>query len=308
MRPVYREEPCRTALNKVKGMSFKWSLNPYTGCVHRCTFCFVRAFELRADRPFDDRYGRSIRVKTNVADVLRREVARKSWKRELVVIGTATDPYQPAEGRYRLTRGCLEALAEIRNPVSLITRGPMIVRDIDVLQTAAARAEVSVNVSIPTLDPDVWQRTEPGTAPPRQRLSMVRRLNEAGIRAGIGMAPILPGLSDRPEQLAQVVRAARDAGAAYLWTNVLYLKPGTREHFLENLARDWPELLPEYERLYSGRAYLPREVGDPVRKEVARLRTLYGIGEREGRPTVPPGAEAAPGETREEETQLALAM
>jgi DNA repair photolyase len=167
---------------------------------------------------------------------------------------------------------------------------------------------VSVNVSIPTLDPDVWQRTEPGTAPPRQRLSMVRRLNEAGIRAGVGMAPILPGLSDRPEQLAQVVRAARDAGAAYLWTNILYLKPGTREHFLENLARDWPELLPEYERLYSGRAYLPKAVGDPVRKEVARLRTLYGIGERDGRPTVPPGAEAAPGENRDEATQLALAM
>src|SRR5215218_386129 len=108
MRPLYREEPCRTALNKVKGMSFKWSLNPYMGCVHRCTFCFVRAFELRADRPYDDRYGRSIRVKTNVVEVLRKELARPTWKRELVAMGTATDPYQPAEGRYRLTRGSLE--------------------------------------------------------------------------------------------------------------------------------------------------------------------------------------------------------
>src|SRR5207248_913465 len=151
MRPDYREEPCRSALNRVKGMSFKWSLNPYTGCVHRCTFCYVRAFELRADPPFDDRYGRSIRVKTNVADGL---------------------------------------------------------------------------------------RAEPGTAPPRPRLTMIRRLSDAGIRIGIGMAPILPGLSDRPEQLADVVRAARDAGAHFVWTNLLYLRPGTREHFLNNLARD----------------------------------------------------------------------
>src|SRR3954469_16589796 len=151
MRAEYREEPCRSALNRVTGMSFKWSLNPYTGCVHRCTFCFVRAFELRADRPSDDRYGASIRVKTNIPDVLRRELARKSWQKESVVIGTATDPYQPAEGRYRLTRQCLEAFAAVGNPISLITRGPMIVRDVDVLQQIAAAAEVSVNVSIPTL-------------------------------------------------------------------------------------------------------------------------------------------------------------
>ena len=174
MRPEYREEPCRTALNRVTGMSFHWSLNPYTGCAHRCTFCFVRAFERRADRPSDDRYGRSIRVKTNVADVLRRELARRSWKREQVVVGTATDPYQPAEGRYRLTRACLQAFAEVGNPLGVITRGPMIVRDIDVLQANAAKAEVSVNVSIPTLDHEVWQRTEPGTAPPHRRLEMVR--------------------------------------------------------------------------------------------------------------------------------------
>jgi len=311
MRPVYREEPCRTALNKVTGMSFRWSLNPYTGCAHRCTFCFVRAFELRADRPSDDRYGRSIRVKTNIAEVLRRELARRSWKREHVVVGTATDPYQPAEGHYRLTRTCLEAFAQARNPTSMITRGPMIVRDIDVLQQLSAVAEFSVTVSIPTVDRDVWLRTEPGTAPPRQRLAMVKRLNASGIRAGIGMAPILPGLSDRPEQLAQVVRAARDADAAFVWTNVLYLRPGTREHFLENLARDWPELLPEYERLYNGRAYVSKSVLEPVRREVARLKALYGVGERPERgapPRVPPGADVTPGTVPEIEGQLPLAM
>jgi DNA repair photolyase len=147
----YREEPCRSALNKVRGMSFKWSLNPYMGCVHRCTFCYVRAFERRAERPSDDRYGTSIRVKVNVAQVLARELARPSWHGEWVAVGAATDPYQPAEGRYRLTRACLETFAEAANPFSIITRGPMIVRDVDVLVEAARRASVSVTFSIPTL-------------------------------------------------------------------------------------------------------------------------------------------------------------
>ena len=221
----YREQPCRGALNRVKGMMFKWSLNPYMGCAHRCTFCYVRAFELRADRPADDRYGRSIRVKTNVAEVLRRELARPSWSGEHVAVGAATDPYQPCEGRYRLTRACLEAFAEASNPFSIITRGPMIVRDLDVLAEAARRASVSVTFSIPTVDPDVWRRTEPGTAPPEQRLRAIRRLVDAGIKAGVGMAPILPGVSDRPEQLAAVVRAAREAGATGVWANVLFLRP-----------------------------------------------------------------------------------
>jgi DNA repair photolyase len=170
MRIEYREEPCKSALNPVKGMGFKWSLNPYMGCVHRCTFCYVRAFEKRADRPSDDRYGTSIRVKTNVADDLRRELARPSWEREHVAIGAATDPYQPAEGRYRLTRACIEVLGAAANPFSIITRGPMIVRDRDVLVAAAQRAEVGVTFSVPTLDLDVWRKTEPGTAPPLQRL------------------------------------------------------------------------------------------------------------------------------------------
>src|SRR5207248_2880683 len=168
-----------------------WSLNPYMGCAHRCTFCYVRAFERRADRPADDGYGRSIRVKVNIAEVLREELARPSWKHEAVAIGAATDPYQPVEGRYRLTRACLGELVD------------------------------------------------------------------AGVKACVGMAPILPGISDSPEQLAEVVRAAREAGACGIWTNLLFLRPGTREHFLENLARDWPEELERYERLYRRRAYLP---------------------------------------------------
>jgi DNA repair photolyase len=294
----YREEPCRSALNRVTGMMFGWSLNPYMGCAHRCTFCYVRAFERRADRPSDDRYGRSIRVKTNVVEVLRRELRRRGWKGETVVVGAATDPYQPAEGRFRLTRGCIQVFAEAANPFSIITRGPMIVRDIDVLAEAADRAPVSVTFSIPTLDPEIWRTTEPGTAPPRQRLRALAQLRTAGIDAGVGMAPILPGLSDRPELMAEVVKAARDAGATSIWTNVLYLRPGTREHFLDNLARDWPELLPRYEALYRSRAYLPKALIEPVRREVADLRNRFALEPGAPklavrRPTVPSQPRAA---------------
>ena len=288
MRTSYREEPCRSALNRVKGMPFAWSLNPYTGCAHRCTFCYVRAFEARADRPSDDRYGRSIRIKVNVADVLRRELARPSWKRESVAVGAATDPYQPAEGRYRLTRACIRELGIGRTPFSLITRGPMIRRDVDVLVEAATRAKVHVSFSIPTLDERIWQATEPGTAPPRRRLESVRILSEAGIDTGVALAPLLPGLSDAPELLADVVREARAAGATGVWANVLYLRAGTREHFLEALARDWPELLPEYERLYAGRAYLPARETETVR---ALVRGLARSSWRPRRPPIQPAPE-----------------
>jgi DNA repair photolyase len=256
-------------------MPFRWSLNPYMGCVHRCTFCYVRHFEQRADRPSDDRYGRSIRVKPNVAEVLRRELGRPSWRHEEVALGTATDPYQPAEGRFRLTRACIVELAASGTPFSIVTRGPLIVRDLDVLRAAAHEVEVSVYFSLPTLDDRVWRTTEPGTAPPASRLRAVRALADAGIDVGIGMAPILPGLSDAPEQLAAVVREARAAGARTIWASVVHLRPGVREHFLEALARDWPGQVELYEALFGTRAYLPaavvREITAPVNE--ARVAT-----------------------------------
>ena len=280
VRVAYREEPCKVALNHVRGMPFDWSLNPYMGCVHQCTFCYVRAFERRADRPSDHRYGTSIRVKVNVAERLRLELGRAAWNGEHVVIGAATDPYQPAEGRYRLTRACIEVLRDAANPFAIITRGPLIVRDVELLAEAATRADVSVTFSVPTVDDDVWRTTEPGTAPPRQRLRALKELVAAGVRASVGMAPLLPGLSDHPSSLERVIAAAREAGACGIWANLLYLRPGTREHFLECLARDWPELVPHYERLYARGAYLPQADARPAKEEVRRLAKVHGVRDR----------------------------
>jgi DNA repair photolyase len=288
MRSDYAMEPCRSALNRVQNMSFKWSLNPYMGCAHRCSFCYVRFFERRAERASDERYGATVRVKTNVAEVLRLELARPSWAREHVSIGAATDPYQPAEGRFRLTRACIEVLSAARTPFSIVTRGPLIVRDLDVLTAAARRVEVSICLSVPTLDEKVWRDTEPGTAPPRARLAALSRLVQAGLKAGVFMAPILPGLSDSPAQLAAVVRAARDAGATSVAAMLVYLKPGTREHFLAELDRAWPGERERYERLFDGRSYLPTHLSDDLRQRVGELRRQHGIADRREHPLAPP--------------------
>lgn len=307
MRAEYRDEPCRSALNPVRGMPFEWSLNPYMGCAHRCTFRYVRAFEKRADRPWDDRYGRSIRVKTNIAEVLRRELARSSWTRAEVQVGAATDPYQPAEARYRLTRACLETLAEARNPFGIITRGPLVVRDLDVLAAASARTDVRVYLSVPTLDERLWRATEPGTAPPRSRLRAVARLAEAGIRVSVLVAPLIPGVSDSDASLAQVVREARAAGAERLSAIVLHLQPGTREHFLQTLGEHWPEERERLERLYGARGYLPARTQKQVTDRFAALRA------REPRrtdlpPAILPVHEAALAEPPVFAQQLGLAL
>jgi DNA repair photolyase len=200
-----------------------------------------------------------------------------------VVIGAATDPYQPAEGTYRLTRACLQALHDHRTPAQLITRGPMIVRDVDLLTALSRRAKVMVCISVPTLDADVVQRTEPGTAPPRQRLRALRMLVDAGVRTGVLMAPILPGISDSARQLGEVVRAARDSGAAFVGAIPLRLMPGTREHFLAHLAGDWPELAGEYSRLFANRASLPGAYASTLSQRVGRLREAFGVVDRPSR-------------------------
>ena len=188
-----------------------------------------------------------------------------------MAIGAATDPYQPAEARFRLTRACLEVLSRHRNPFGIITRGPLILRDLDVLIAAARRTRVKISLSLPTLREDIWRTTEPGAPPPRARLRAIRVLSQAGLDVSVGMAPLIPGLSDRPEDMAEVMRAVRDAGARQVWTTVLYLRPGTREHFLAALARDWPAEAERYARWFAARSSVPAA---QARSLVERFREI----------------------------------
>jgi len=263
-------------------MGFSWSVNPYRGCTHGCHYCFARRYHSYLDLDPDRSFESVIFVKVNAPAVLREELARPSWRRELVAIGTATDPYQPVEGRYRLTRGILEALAEFRTPASLVTKGTMVVRDLDVLGELDRRAAATVSISLTTLDRDLWRRLEPGTPAPEQRLRAMRELVRAGIRAGVLLAPILPGLTATPRHLAPLLRAAADHGARFVVPSLLYLKPGVKEHFEAFLAAEAPDLLPLYRRLYPG-AYVPREYAERIEGMFRRLRERLGVPGLEGR-------------------------
>jgi DNA repair photolyase len=226
-------------------------------------------------------------VKVNLPELLRRELSGRRWKRETVAFGTATDPYQPIEGTYRLTRRCLEAFRDFKTPVGLITKGTMVFRDIDVLVELSRLAKTTVCFSIPTIDETVWAKTEPGTPPPQKRLKVLKALVDAGIEAGVGMAPVLPGLSDSPAQLEATVAAAADAGACFVWANIVYLKPGTKEHFMEFLTKEYPHLLARYRDLFPG-AYAPAAVKAPVIGTVSDLKRRYGVGDRRAWRAEPP--------------------
>lgn len=278
-RTEYFEIVAKSALNRVQHMGFNWSLNPYQGCFHSCVYCFARAHAKLADRDPGAGFSARVGVKVNVPELLRRELSGRSWKRETVAFGTATDPYQPIEGTYRLTRRCLEAFRDYRTPIGLITKGTMVIRDIDVLVDLARRAKTTVSFSVPTVDETIWTKTEPGTPPPRKRLKVLRALVDAGIEAGVGMAPILPGLSDSPAQLEATVAAAAQAGACFVWANLVYLKPGTREHFMEFLARDYPQLVPKYQNLFPG-AYAPAPLKTAVVEAVSEFKRRSAVGDR----------------------------
>jgi DNA repair photolyase len=275
----YVETRAKSVLNAVQGMGFRWSANPYRGCVHGCHYCFARRYHAYLELGTGDDFSGIILVKVNAAEVLRRELARTSWGRETVAIGTATDPYQPIEGRYRLTRGMLEALADARTPASVVTKGPMVIRDRDVLAAVRDRAGVSVCVSLTTLDEDVWRRLEPGTAPPRQRLRAVAALAAADIPVGVLLAPIVPGLTTERTNLEGVVRGAAEHGARFLGAGVLHLEAGVREHFDGFLAAEASDLLPLYRRLYPGTRVRPG-VERSLDAVVADLRQRYGLAER----------------------------
>lgn len=284
----YEEITYKSALNRVKGMPFRWSLNPYKGCVHGCHYCFARRFHAYLDLNPGSDWTSVIFAKVNVAWVLRRELRRPSWKREEVAVGTATDPYQPIEGKHQLTRQCLIAFADAHNPISLVTKGTMIVRDTDVLAELSETAGCTVVFSVTTLDRDLWRRIEPGTPPPEKRLWAMERLVEAGVRAGVMVAPVIPGLTDGRQNLETVVRAAADQGAKFLGTQPLYLKPGTKEHFLGFLDAEYPQLLARYRQLYPG-AYAPKRFQWEIRDRVSEIKRDTGLRDRRpGHTKAPP--------------------
>jgi DNA repair photolyase len=271
----YQEVQCRSALNAVKGMPFfNWTLNPYRGCTHGCHYCYARRYHSQFELGADDEFASVILVKTNLVDVLRRELKKPSWTHELVAVGTATDCYQPIEGSYKLTRGALEVLCEFSNPTSIVTKGPMIVRDKDILIELSARTDCSVCISVPCVDEDVWRALEPGTAHPLQRLRAVRELVDAGIHAGVLMAPIVPGISSRPALLERTVKAAADHGAKFVGANVMHLEGGTRDHFMRWLEAERPELVDGYRTLYASK-YAPKAYREHVTKVLDGLRTKY---------------------------------
>ena len=278
---TFHEVTARSALNKVpeaSRMPFRWTINPYRGCSHACLYCFARKthdyLELDSGHDFDSQ----IVVKTNVAELVRRELAKPSWQGEHVAMGTNVDCYQRAEGRYRLMPGIIEALRDAANPFSILTKGALIVRDIPLLAQAAEVTDVSAAFSVGFLDEEVWRRVEPGTPPPQRRLDVVRRLTDAGIPTGVLMAPVLPFLTDSPEQLEATVAAIAASGATHVSPIVLHLRPGAREWWQAWLARERPDLVPRYAELYGTRTYAPPAYSEKIAALVRRFATAHGVG------------------------------
>lgn len=263
------EAPAKSVLNRVAGMPFEWSINPYRGCYHACVFCYARRTHKYLEDDGVARWGSRIYVKTNAPAILRSELSKRSWKHEYVALGTVTDPYQPLEGRYRLTRGILEALRDYQTPAGIITRSPLVIRDIDVLQQLAHVAGVTVSVSIATMDVQVAREIEPTVAPPQKRLLAVRKLAQAGIKVNVALAPVLPHITDSAENIESVVSAAREAGAQNVWHNTLHLHEITRDAFFGYLRERHPELIAQYASDYRGK-YAPREVHDLIEARVDR--------------------------------------
>jgi DNA repair photolyase len=290
---TFYEVHARSIINRVpeaSRMPFRWTINPYRGCTHACRYCFARNthtyLDLDAGHDFDTR----IVVKVNTPELVRRELAAPSWSGEHVAMGTNVDCYQRAEGRYRLMPGVIEALRDHANPFSILTKGTLILRDLPLLRAAAAVTDVSANVSVGFVDRELWRAVEPGTPSPAKRLDACRALGDAGVRCGVLMAPILPFLTDSPDQLDRTVRAIAAAGAVSVTPIVLHLRPGAREWYLRWLAEARPDLLPAYRRLYRGGSYADRDYQREVCDRVRALAAQHGLtraGPTESRP-VPP--------------------
>ncbi|MDQ6835425.1 MAG: radical SAM protein [Actinomycetota bacterium] len=266
----FYEVRAKTILNRVpeaSQMPFRWTINPYRGCTHACTYCFARPthkyLDFNAGRDFE----REIVVKVNAPERLRAELARPSWRGDHIALGTNTDPYQWVEGRYKLMRGIWGAMIEARNPGSVLTKSPLLLRDLDLMRELAARTDFSAALSVPTLDERAWRASEPHTPNPRARLEAVAELTRAGIRTGILIAPLMPGINDSPEQVARILELASEAGADYVSGIALHLRGEVRQVFMEWLAQERPDLVDRYRDLYRRGAYAP----DAERRRLAGL-------------------------------------
>jgi len=278
---TFFEVQAKSILNRVPAashMPFEWTINPYRGCSHACRYCFARNthtyLDLGAGLDFDTK----IVVKVNAPELVRRELSKRSWRGQPVAMGTNVDPYQRAEGRYRLMPGIITALTERANPFSILTKGSLILRDLDQLRHAAQVTDISTALSVGFVDAACWREIEPGTPNPLKRLQVCRTLNDAGIRCGILMAPILPWLTDSPEQLHATVSAIAEAGAQFISPIVLHLRPGAREWFMQWLAATHPHLVPRYENLYARSSYAPKSYQQDVCNQVHELARRAGIG------------------------------
>ena len=309
----FYEVYARSAINRVPEQSqvpFRWTINPYRGCSHACVFCFARPthkyLDMNAGRDFE----REIVVKVNVPELVRAELGKPSWKREHVAMGTNTDPYQWVEGRYRLMPGIWEAFRDFANPCSILTKSPLLLRDLDLMKQVGERAAITANLSVPTLDEKAWRATEPHTPNPRARLEAVGELNRAGIPTGILIAPLMPGINDGPEQVDRILELAAEMGAVHVGGIALHLRQDVRGIFFDWLRSQRPDLLPHYEKLYRRGAYAPRDERARLQGLVSRspLRPRRYLVDRD--PSAPPfdgrGSKPATSRPSEEVTQPSL--
>lgn len=279
---TFYEVRAKSIINRVPDASrvpFRWTINTFRGCSHACSYCFARNTHTYLDLDYGEDFNRRIVVKVNAPELLRKELAHPKWQGEHIAMGTNVDNYQRAEGRYRLMRGVLEALRDARNPFSILTKGSLILRDVDLLQRCAEVADVGTNVSVGFVDRELWRAVEPGTPSPQRRLEVCRTLNEAGIRCGVLMAPIIPFLSDSDEQLRATVEAIAATGPTHIAPIVLHLRTGARQWFMRWLGEHRPELVPRYEALYRNRAYAPKEYQAAVTAKVKALADEFGVGQ-----------------------------
>ncbi len=257
----FYEVHAKSILNHVPAasrMPFRWTINPYRGCNHACVYCFARPTHTYLDFDAGRDFEREIVVKVNAPELLRVELARPSWQHEHVALGTNTDPYQWVEGRYKLLPGIWEAMRDAANPCSVLTKSPLLLRDLALMQQIARRTQFSAALSVPTIDEKAWRATEPHTPNPRARLEAVAELTRAGISTGVLIAPLMPGINDAPEQVAQILELASEAGASYVTGVALHLRGEVRSVFLEWLREHRPDLVAHYEQLYARGAYMPK--------------------------------------------------